>query len=84
MRIAELYRRKRPVFSFEFFPPKTDAGVDSLFDALGELEILDDTRARLARVFQAPAVRRAPNDGPADIVTVRASGRSRARSGGSG
>jgi methylenetetrahydrofolate reductase (NADPH) len=37
MRIAELYRRKRPVFSFEFFPPKTDAGVDSLFEALGEL-----------------------------------------------
>jgi hypothetical protein len=37
MRIAELYRRKRPVFSFEFFPPKTDAGVDALFAALGEL-----------------------------------------------
>src|SRR5262245_5977836 len=37
MRIAELYRRKRPVFSFEFFPPRTDAGVDSLFEALGEL-----------------------------------------------
>jgi methylenetetrahydrofolate reductase (NADPH) len=37
MRIAELYRRKRPVFSFEFFPPRTDAGVDALFAALGEL-----------------------------------------------
>jgi methylenetetrahydrofolate reductase (NADPH) len=37
MRIAELYRRKRPVFSFEFFPPRTDAGVDSLFEALAEL-----------------------------------------------
>jgi methylenetetrahydrofolate reductase (NADPH) len=37
MRIADLYRRKRPVFSFEFFPPRTDAGVDSLFEALAEL-----------------------------------------------
>ena len=40
MRIAELYRRKRPVFSFEFFPPRTDAGVDALFRALGELALL--------------------------------------------
>jgi len=40
MRIAELYRRKRPVFSFEFFPPRTDAGVDSLFNALAELAVL--------------------------------------------
>jgi methylenetetrahydrofolate reductase (NADPH) len=40
MRIAELYRRKRPVFSFEFFPPKTDAGVAALFDALEELAVL--------------------------------------------
>jgi methylenetetrahydrofolate reductase (NADPH) len=41
MRIAELYRRKRPVFSFEFFPPRTDAGVDSLFRALEELALLN-------------------------------------------
>jgi methylenetetrahydrofolate reductase (NADPH) len=41
MRIAELYRRKRPVFSFEFFPPKTEAGVDSLFRALEELALLN-------------------------------------------
>src|SRR5213595_26407 len=27
----------RPVFSFEFFPPKTDEGRRSLEDALGEL-----------------------------------------------
>jgi methylenetetrahydrofolate reductase (NADPH) len=40
MRIAELYRRKRPVFSFEFFPPRTDAGVGSLFEALEELALL--------------------------------------------
>ena len=37
MRIAELYRRDRPVFSFEFFPPRTEAGVRSLFEALEEL-----------------------------------------------
>ncbi len=40
MRIAELYRLERPVFSFEFFPPRTDAGVDALFDALEELAVL--------------------------------------------
>src|SRR5262245_29304861 len=37
MRIAELYRLERPVFSFEFFPPRTEAGVRSLFEALEEL-----------------------------------------------
>ena len=37
MRISELYRLERPVFSFEFFPPRTEAGVRSLFDALEEL-----------------------------------------------
>ena len=41
MRIGELYARKRPVFSFEFFPPKTDAGVKSLFRALAELARLE-------------------------------------------
>jgi len=29
MRIAELYRQERPVFSFEFFPPKTDSGYEA-------------------------------------------------------
>ena len=37
MRIAELYRLDRPVFSFEFFPPRTEAGVRALFEALEEL-----------------------------------------------
>jgi methylenetetrahydrofolate reductase (NADPH) len=41
MRIADLYRRKQPVFSFEFFPPKTDKGVDSLFRAIRELAKLE-------------------------------------------
>ena len=37
MRVAPLYGRGRPVFSFEFFPPKTDKGVDALFRTLAEL-----------------------------------------------
>ena len=41
MRIAELYGRGRPVYSFEFFPPKTEAGVGSLFRTLDELRRLE-------------------------------------------
>jgi methylenetetrahydrofolate reductase (NADPH) len=42
MRIAELLAATdRPVFSFEFFPPKTPAGVWNLLDALGELRQLE-------------------------------------------
>jgi len=42
MRIAELLASTdRPVFSFEFFPPKTPAGVWNLLDALGELRQLE-------------------------------------------
>ncbi len=39
MRIADLIRERRPVFSFEFFPPKTDEGRRTLE---GSLEILKD------------------------------------------
>jgi methylenetetrahydrofolate reductase (NADPH) len=41
MRIPGLYGRGRPVFSFEFFPPKTDAGFASLFHTLEDLKRLD-------------------------------------------
>jgi methylenetetrahydrofolate reductase (NADPH) len=41
MRIADLYSRGQPVYSFEFFPPKTEAGVRSLFRALDELRRLE-------------------------------------------
>jgi methylenetetrahydrofolate reductase (NADPH) len=41
MRIADLYREKRPVFSFEFFPPKTEKGVVSLFEAIRVLAKLE-------------------------------------------
>ena len=37
MRVAELYDRGRPIFSFEFFPPKTEKGVEALFRTLSEL-----------------------------------------------
>jgi methylenetetrahydrofolate reductase (NADPH) len=43
MRIDELYAgaNGRPVFSFEFFPPKTDEGERGLFAALDELRALE-------------------------------------------
>src|ERR687895_533543 len=39
MRISELLERQRPVFSFEFFPPKTDEGQETLRNTL---EVLKD------------------------------------------
>jgi methylenetetrahydrofolate reductase (NADPH) len=39
MRIGELIEQRRPVFSFEFFPPKSDEGQRTLE---GTLEILKD------------------------------------------
>ena len=42
MRIDEAYRDSTdPVFSFEFFPPKTEEGERNLYAALGELEGLE-------------------------------------------
>jgi len=41
MRIADLYSAGEPVFSFEFFPPKTDAGYQGLYRTLTELKRLD-------------------------------------------
>ncbi len=40
MRIPQLYATQRPVFSFEFFPPKTDAGYRALYRVIGELKQL--------------------------------------------
>ena len=45
MRIGEIVAAKRPVFSVEFFPPKTDEGRIQLFDtarSLAELELFAD------------------------------------------
>ncbi len=41
MRVAEQYGRGRPIFSFEFFPPKTDAGFRSLFRTIQDLKRLN-------------------------------------------
>jgi methylenetetrahydrofolate reductase (NADPH) len=41
MRIAERFGRGLPVFSFEFFPPKTDTGFQALYRAAQELKLLD-------------------------------------------
>jgi methylenetetrahydrofolate reductase (NADPH) len=40
MRIAELYRAGAPVFSFEFFPPKTPAGWRTLYRTIADLSEL--------------------------------------------
>jgi len=37
MRIDQILNSDGPVFSFEFFPPKTDAGERNLYAALAEL-----------------------------------------------
>jgi methylenetetrahydrofolate reductase (NADPH) len=38
MRIDEILEERRPVFSFEFFPPKTDEGMENLWRAASELK----------------------------------------------
>lgn len=40
MPIPQLYQAGRPVVSFEFFPPKTDAGYRALFETIEELKSL--------------------------------------------
>jgi len=40
MRIADLLRRHEPAFSFEFFPPKTPQGEDSLYRTIDHLREL--------------------------------------------
>ncbi len=37
MRLPDLYASKRPVFSFEFFPPRTEQGAKNLFKTVTEL-----------------------------------------------
>ena len=41
MRIVDCFGRSRPVISFEFFPPQTDAGFTSLLHTARELKRLD-------------------------------------------
>lgn len=43
VKIRELIRARRPCFSFEFFPPKTDAAAAELFSAIEKLRPLSPT-----------------------------------------
>jgi len=43
MKISELLQRGRPCFSFEFFPPKAEAGFEELFKTVGLLKQLNPT-----------------------------------------
>ncbi len=38
MRIVDLYGQGRPIFSFEFFPPKTEAGESKLMETMADLK----------------------------------------------
>ncbi|MCB1211948.1 MAG: methylenetetrahydrofolate reductase, partial [Verrucomicrobiales bacterium] len=40
MHIADIYSRRRPTFSFEFFPPKSAEASEALFQTIEELEAL--------------------------------------------
>jgi methylenetetrahydrofolate reductase (NADPH) len=41
MRIDEILATSRPVFSFEFFPPRTPEGVEALFETIATLKPLE-------------------------------------------
>lgn len=41
MRIDQLIQQNQPVFSFEFFPPKTDEGMTNLYETVAKLRELD-------------------------------------------
>jgi len=41
MRIVDMYGRGRPVFSFEFFPPRSDEGYASLYRTIADLKLLN-------------------------------------------
>src|SRR5207237_7774983 len=40
MRVSETFKLGRPVFSFEFFPPRTDQASRDLFKAIDQLQAL--------------------------------------------
>jgi methylenetetrahydrofolate reductase (NADPH) len=41
MKIDDILERRTPCFSFEFFPPKTDEGVEKLMETIRALRVLD-------------------------------------------
>jgi methylenetetrahydrofolate reductase (NADPH) len=40
MHIRDIFARHKTTFSFEFFPPKTDAAAEQLFEHVRQLESL--------------------------------------------
>jgi methylenetetrahydrofolate reductase (NADPH) len=40
MHVRDIYARPQTTWSFEFFPPRTEQGAESLFKAIGKLEVL--------------------------------------------
>lgn len=65
MRIGEIISTKRPVFSVEFFPPKTEEGRTQLFDTARELADLD-----LDYVSVTYGAGGSTRDGTVDITTA--------------
>ena len=55
MRISEIYRQQRRVFSFEFFPPKTDEGFRSLYRTI-ENYIRDKISSHGYREIRTPQI----------------------------
>ena len=43
MRVADLFKDNRPSFSFEFFPPKTEEGLQKLYNTIDHLAELEPT-----------------------------------------
>jgi methylenetetrahydrofolate reductase (NADPH) len=40
MKIIDLFKSKKPVVSFELFPPKVNTPLDTIFDALEQFKVL--------------------------------------------
>jgi methylenetetrahydrofolate reductase (NADPH) len=51
MRIDQIIEERRPCFSFEFFPPKDDEGMERLFNTIAELQ--DDDPAFVSVTYGA-------------------------------
>lgn len=41
MRIPELFKSKKPVFSFEIFPPKRETGLEKIYETVGRLAVCE-------------------------------------------
>src|SRR5215212_9338139 len=55
MRIRDLFARPAPVFSFEFFPPKTDEGERKLIETVYRLKELGPSFVSVTKTGGKPA-----------------------------